>query len=281
MLHFYKQIQGWSHYLTPFYHYIVPKLPDSCRVVEVGCWMGRSTACLAVELLDSGKAFELTAVDHWLGTESDGWYYQGDQHVRELIESRRVVDMFRENLKPVIEHVNVLEMPSEQAATTFADSSLDLVTLDDDHSYEGVKRSIRAWLPKIKPGGYLAGDDHDRHFAPLKQALIEIFSTDYQVIGTNERSSDGSGNGVWLWQKPESGWTMPEIRLLSEIEYHVPTPPEPEYVEVNEPVEREVDPEPEIVVESESEIVPEPEPVKPSLQNPRHHNIIIKPTLPE
>jgi hypothetical protein len=245
--------------------------------------MGRSTACLAVELIDSGKTFELTAVDHWLGTESDGWYYLGDPHVKELIESRRIVDIFRENLKPIIEHVNILEMSSVEAAAKFSDSSLDLVVLDDDHSYEGVKRSIRAWLPKIKPGGYLAGDDHDRHFAPLKQALIEIFSTNYQVVGTNEHLSDGSKDGVWLWQKPESGWVMPQIYLLSETEYHVPAPADPEYIKVEELVEPEIvaEPEQEIVTESEQEIVTEPEPVKPSLQNPRHHNIIIKTALPE
>jgi len=263
MNHFYDKIEGWSHYLAPFYGYIVPYLPDNCKVVEIGCWKGRSLACLAVELINSKKQFELSAVDHWQGTEAEGWYYQSSE-VKQLIESRRIVEIFKENIAPVLDRVNVIELASADAAKLFEDSSIDLVIIDDDHSYEGIKRSIRAWLPKVKPGGYLAGDDHDTNFSPLVQALVEIFSTDYKIIGPDTQTHYGAHQaGVWLWQKPLEGWVMPEILLLSETEFHRAPPPVPEFIVAKEPA-----PEP----------VPEPEPVapvanavpeKPSLQNPR------------
>jgi cephalosporin hydroxylase len=39
------------------------------------------------------------------------------------------------------------------------DNSFDLVYLDDDHTYKHVKEELRAWWPKIKVGGILAGHD--------------------------------------------------------------------------------------------------------------------------
>jgi hypothetical protein len=38
---------------------------------------------------------------------------------------------------------------------------LDWVHLDARHDYESVKADIKAWLPKVKSGGWLTGDDYD------------------------------------------------------------------------------------------------------------------------
>ena len=36
-------------------------------------------------------------------------------------------------------------------------SSLDLVYVDGDHSYQGAASDIAAWWPNIRPGGVMAG----------------------------------------------------------------------------------------------------------------------------
>jgi hypothetical protein len=43
---------------------------------------------------------------------------------------------------------------------TFEDNSEDVVYIDADHKYDPVLADIRAWYPKIKPGGILCGDDY-------------------------------------------------------------------------------------------------------------------------
>lgn len=40
---------------------------------------------------------------------------------------------------------------------------VDLVFIDGDHSYEGAKGDIEAWLPNIKPGGLIAVHDYKKH----------------------------------------------------------------------------------------------------------------------
>jgi hypothetical protein len=54
----------------------------------------------------------------------------------------------------------ILEMDSVEAAGKVEDGSLDFVFIDGDHSYEGVRRDIEAWMPKVKPGGWLTGHDY-------------------------------------------------------------------------------------------------------------------------
>ena len=40
------------------------------------------------------------------------------------------------------------------------DIKIDVLFIDGDHTYEGVKSDIQAWWPKVKVGGVLCGDDY-------------------------------------------------------------------------------------------------------------------------
>jgi len=56
--------------------------------------------------------------------------------------------------------VIVLPMYSREAASLVADESLDFVFLDANHSYEYTREDIGLWMPKVRPGGLLAGHDY-------------------------------------------------------------------------------------------------------------------------
>ena len=56
--------------------------------------------------------------------------------------------------------VEVVRETSIDAAHAFDDAHFDWVYLDANHSYESAVADIRAWIPKIRPGGFLAGDDY-------------------------------------------------------------------------------------------------------------------------
>jgi hypothetical protein len=45
-------------------------------------------------------------------------------------------------------------------ATPLVPDELDFVYVDGDHSYDAVAADLRAWWPKIRPGGVLCGDDY-------------------------------------------------------------------------------------------------------------------------
>jgi predicted O-methyltransferase YrrM len=47
----------------------------------------------------------------------------------------------------------------------FKDNSIDLVIIDLAHEYEAVKNDIEVWLPKVKTGGYIIGDDYEKYWS--------------------------------------------------------------------------------------------------------------------
>lgn len=60
-------------------------------------------------------------------------------------------------LKPY--NVTILKKPSVEGAKDVPDGSLDFVYIDAAHDYENVKLDIEAWVPKVRIGGVVSGDD--------------------------------------------------------------------------------------------------------------------------
>jgi protein-L-isoaspartate O-methyltransferase len=56
-------------------------------------------------------------------------------------------------------NIMVYQNLSHKAAEGFMDETVDMVFIDADHSYEGVKKDFEAWFPKIKHGGKIAFHD--------------------------------------------------------------------------------------------------------------------------
>lgn len=73
----------------------------------------------------------------------------------------------------------MLRSDSAAAAAMVLAGSLDFVFVDADHTYNGCKRDIDAWVSRLKPGGLLCGHDYDRPDLPnvkwgVKQAVDEF-----------------------------------------------------------------------------------------------------------
>lgn len=138
---------------------------EAQHVVEVGVWLGRSTKAMAETCPGT-----IYAVDTWEGVPDDP-----DQHGR-LYEDGvdTVFDRFRANLKREIRSGKVIPVrtTSLQAAEWTNGSPCDFVFIDADHRYEAVCDDIRAWLPKIMPGGILAG--HDYGWPGVNAAVNEL-----------------------------------------------------------------------------------------------------------
>jgi len=85
---------------------------------------------------------------------------------------------------------------SVNAAPRIPDHSLDFVFIDALHTYDAVKADIRAWYPKVRPGGIVAG--HDYNWPGVRQAVDE-FAAHYEIKGfCTPLASD-----IWFFVRPD------------------------------------------------------------------------------
>ena len=176
--HFWQTVSGFFQ-AEGLYRKMVQEVKDGGLFVEVGSWKGQSASFMGVEIANSGKVIDFWCVDTWAGSP-------------ELLSDPDVVagtlqDVFLENTRPVAGYIHALKEESVKAASIFKDEVCDFVYIDADHSYEAVKADIEAWLPKVKVGGVLAGDD--RTAGGVAEALAELLP-EHEIDGVN-----------WVWVK--------------------------------------------------------------------------------
>ena len=151
-----KDIPEWFGY-SNFYDEISKDFHDGYKVVEVGAWLGRSTAYLANKVKQSKKKVDFHAIDTWKGSlnESDHQSFVKDH-------GGSIFEVFLNNLQSqnLLKYVTPIKDSSQNAAKNFSNNSLDAIMIDADHSYEGVRSDILDWYSKIKPGGLIAGDNY-------------------------------------------------------------------------------------------------------------------------
>ena len=170
MNHFYENIQGWFSY-PHIYSKVVAEATSPAHFVEVGAWKGRSSAYMAVEIINSKKDIKFDVVDTWKGSDEEA-------HISDpYIQTDTLYDLFISNLKPVEKYYTPKRMSSIEASKLYKDNSLDFVLLDASHTYVDVKADILAWLPKVKKGALLIGDDYFSGFPGVIQAVQEVIPT--------------------------------------------------------------------------------------------------------
>jgi predicted O-methyltransferase YrrM len=152
MEHFYQDIQGWFSFIN-VYQEMIGLMKDGHHYVEVGAWKGKSTSFMAVEIANSGLNIKFDVVDTWEGSNEIA------HHTDPYLQNNTLYEHFIDNMKPVDRYYTPLRMTSVEASTLYTDNSLDFVLIDANHEYEPVKADILAWLPKVKSGSILAGDD--------------------------------------------------------------------------------------------------------------------------
>src|SRR2546426_1017173 len=155
MEHFYQQIDGWFNF-KEIYDAAISEAEDRAVFVEVGSWYGRSAAYMAVEIARSGKQIRLCCADTWTGSTDLPWM------AAELSQKGGSgLPFFEENMRRggVLHRIEIMPLHSVAAASHFAPESIDFVMINAAHDFPSVRDDVKAWLPKVKPGGVMAGDD--------------------------------------------------------------------------------------------------------------------------
>ena len=136
---------------------------------EVGSWKGFSS--FVISMIIKGTGSILYAIDHWQGSPKT-W-------MENIAEKEDIFSTYKKNLTDLGHWgtVRPMMMESEVAARIFADNVLDLIFIDANHLYEGIKQDIKMWFPKVKKGGIICGHDceglYSQYSGMAKQAIDE------------------------------------------------------------------------------------------------------------
>lgn len=157
-----ERIPGWMG--IPELEWLASKASRREKIVEVGCWRGRTTRALA----DNAKG-KVWAVDTWAGNT---------EHHAELAEHSRgwLWNEFRNNTRDLDDKLYICVGFSTSIAQTFAENGMkvDMVFLDAAHDYRSVKADILAWRPLLSNFGLLAGHDYADEWPGVRKAVTEL-----------------------------------------------------------------------------------------------------------
>lgn len=165
---------------------------------EIGVFAG-DTSC---RLLAAHPGLTLHMVDSW---EGDGAAYSGDSGDWHATLSRDQQASYMRRAKAAVkfakDRARIMQARSADAAAHIADRSLDFVFIDADHSYDGCMADIKAWAPKLKPGGLMSGHDYENTAFP-KFGVAAAVNEWAASIGATVETGD---NFTWFIRLPVAG----------------------------------------------------------------------------
>ncbi len=137
---------AWLGYLT-FADWLVRALRPAC-VVELGVFSGASFLTFCRSAQELGIGTQCHGIDTW----------QGDAHTGAYSEAvfRRLSEHVRRHHRSDAE---LIRKSFDEAASQFANGSIDILHIDGLHTYEMVKNDHQTWLPKVSQRGVILFHD--------------------------------------------------------------------------------------------------------------------------
>lgn len=168
-------VDGWmtEHELI----WLAEQATEHLLIAEIGCYKGRSTCALGEYAKGVVYAFD---------------DFKGPRNGVNFVPFDEDCNLFKvccDNLSDLISAEKVI-ICQESHSEISTNIQPDMVFIDGDHSYDGVKRDIAYWWPRLRPGGLMCG--HDSGFDEVRRAIDELPSG----------YSFAKGTSIWYVKKP-------------------------------------------------------------------------------
>lgn len=135
----------------------IPALLNARSLVGSGAEIGVKTGKYSKHILGKWHGQKLFSIDPWLAADPADYVDRSNVSQEEfdanLAQTKAALAVFGARSE-------IWRCTSLDAAARIPDKSLDFVYIDARHDYESVKEDVRAWFPKVKPGGIIAGHDY-------------------------------------------------------------------------------------------------------------------------
>jgi hypothetical protein len=187
----YYYIDGWLEAPEAAALYrLAHSLPRRSRIVEIGCWKGKSTYCLARGLRRGGRVITIDPFDA-----------SGEADSTEIYQERKgatpLYDQFRQRMRELRMLHKIRPLPGVSARFVGRIPRIDSLFVDGDHSVEGCRFDFEQYGPYIRRGGYLAFHDYN---ATLKD-FGPTWVVENAVVPSGEYEFAGLFHTLWVARK--------------------------------------------------------------------------------
>ena len=163
---------------------------------SVGAEIGVLTGKFTKHLLSVVKPRCLYLVDCWCAI-GDSFGYSDD--LRQATYGSRVLrEVVRESVHGL---VRPLCGWSAEVADLIADKSLDWLYVDADHTLDGCMADLKAWFPKLKRGGIVAGHDYVYGWACSVPEAVRRFMWSIGRDVDGVQTTDGQDKPTFWFRK--------------------------------------------------------------------------------
>lgn len=142
-------------------------------IVELGAWMGRSTAVFASALRWSGSGNKVLSIDTFEGSEEHqvGGKYFDPKTVDPETGKINIFPSYIENVAKLdlLAWVDARQIDSAAASKDFSGAA-GLLFVDADHRYESISRDLDAWIPRLRDRGIVVLHDIGYWEGPTRAA---------------------------------------------------------------------------------------------------------------
>lgn len=142
---------------------LAASLHAGTTIVEIGSYRGKSTLALAFGSR-RGYGNKVYAVDPHLDFIGVLGAIFGPNDLKALYQNIVAAN--------VGDTVFVVSLPSVEASKAWQSTSIELLFIDGDHSYDGVKSDYESWIPYVVKNGLIAF--HDCNVAGVKQLIDKL-----------------------------------------------------------------------------------------------------------
>jgi len=189
-------IPGWFHHGQKILALLEQYRPKVC--VELGTWLGASAVPIARSIQRWGGT--LTCIDTWSGElNKDGGSLSDKAPVMLFGCARAMVE------GGVSANVRLIPAMTLDAGRVW-NQPIDFLYVDADHGYGGVTADLEAWVPHVKPGGMIVGDDYGSSIYPGVREAWDDFELRHGLDLTRYQSTPPAVQGIQLIYGRTQGW---------------------------------------------------------------------------
>jgi SAM-dependent methyltransferase len=162
-----------------FFTHLTKDAPKTGSFVEIGSWMGRSTAFIATAAILRKQP--MVAIDHFVGSEEHDNLMPG--------LNGTTWPQYEFNMKNLglFDYINTLKMKAEEALPIVTEKFAPIAFLfvDGAHDFDSVTRNINQYGPLVMPGGCILFHDHGNVNTATALTANQYLKDHFQTMSLN------------------------------------------------------------------------------------------------